>query len=135
MKKVEIDRLVALLIDIVLISMLSGFVGRIKLFDFSWFGFEFLSYLNTSFIVMLFYFLVVAIGNNGISFGKLIMKIKVVNRDSNEELTLRNRIYQGVFKSFAISFFLLTIIDYLIFNNVIFYDRILKLKTIRKEYI
>lgn len=125
----EKKRLLALFIDLIIISIASSVTNNIKLFDIELFGFIFSSYLNLTFIFVLVYFLFIAIINNGITVGKRIMSIKVVNEETNLKLNMKNRILRAVFKSFAVSLFFLTIIDYLVFNTI-FYDRLLKSKTV-----
>lgn len=125
----EKKRLLALFIDLIIISITSSVTNNVKLFDIEFFGFIFSSYLNLTFIFVLVYFLFIAIINNGITVGKRIMSIKVVNEETNLKLNMKNRILRAVFKSFAVSLFFLTIIDYLVFNTI-FYDRLLKSKTV-----
>lgn len=131
MKQIERKRLTALLIDLIVISILSSLFKDVKMFEFALFGLKISSYLNVSFILMLLYFLFFSLMNNGVSFGKKLVKIKVIRSDLKTMPSVKNQIIRAILKTLAITLFVLTFIDYLVFNKM-FYDRILKLEVVKK---
>lgn len=128
------DRILALLIDCFIIGVLYSFFDFIMfervIHSFTFFNQVFnikLDYFNIIFFFI--YFIIFDIINDGISFGKMIMKNRVVNIDGSN-LKLAKRIYRTFLKTIFIYFFPINFIYYLIKKST-FQDVILKTKTIK----
>lgn len=128
------DRILALLIDCFVIGVLYSFFDFIKferiIHSFTLFNHVLnikLDYFNIVFFFI--YFIIFDITNDGISFGKMIMKIRVVDIDGNS-LKLSKRICRTFLKTIFIYFFPINFIYYLI-KKLTFQDAILKTKTIK----
>lgn len=131
-------RFYALIIDFIIISTIVAFISSFIEIDFCKIGSvrfleqEWAFRYSIRFLIVVLYYLLFDCFSDGISFGKKIMKLKIVNYH-NEAPILKKRLLRTVLKSFLLFTLIspLLLIHYILKKNV-FYDIILKTKIVMK---
>lgn len=129
-------RIYALLLDAVFISIIQSVVllfievkpisfGNISFLDLTW-----KSELNIRILFPLVYFLIFDAANNGITFGKRILNIRVV-LSTGQPLTLLQRLNRSFLKWFFVMVLSLVSLLYYLIKSETIHDKIMGTKTIR----
>ncbi|WP_396182163.1 RDD family protein [Flavobacterium sp.] len=142
MGKVLMLRIGALVVDYIIYSIfISLFFSLTKLEKRISLGSDFLGDLEINYsleithFTFLAYFLVFDFFFNGTTIGKKVLNIIVVNKNDFKFLSLSNRIKRTLLKFISVLIFPITIILYLINNDLILQDKYSKGITIIKEKI
>lgn len=131
--KIKNKRILALTIDLIIIGffvrLLSSLVdlnfsqGNLFLFDTNFtYGYSLV------FIIYIIYFFVFDYINNGVTFGKRIFKIEVIQIDKTR-LSLSKRLIRSILKVVSIIIFPITLLMFMI-NGKTLHDNICKTKSI-----
>lgn len=132
---INFKRIIALLIDVFIISLFTNFINRylktsIDLWSSESRYFTFTISIGAFFIFLLIYLILFDIYNSGDTLGKIIVKIKKI-KNNGSDLNLKERVHNSILKVLAISFWPISLIIFLIKKNTI-QDLILETKTISK---
>ncbi|GAA0750028.1 RDD family protein [Gaetbulibacter jejuensis] len=136
-KNIYISRLFAFIIDMAIVkfgfNLINGYIfslsyeltevnilNNVFSFSFSLLVFVFFTYL------ILFDFL-----NNGLTFGKMILRIKVLN-DQNSNLEIKEALKRSFYKFLTVLFIPISFILFLAKDNFLFQDYYTKTKTVFK---
>ncbi len=98
--------------------------------SFKIFLFNFNYGLTLQFIIMVMYFIIFDILNNGKTFGKLLFSINVVNKSSLENLSVKKLLERTFYKSLSILVLPISVILFVINNGYTIQDKIVDTKTI-----
>lgn len=131
-------RFYALIIDFIIISFIITFISSFIEIDFYKIGSikflnqEWMVKYSIRFFVIVLYYIVFDCLGDGVSIGKRIMKLKIVNYHSQIPV-FGQRLLRTILKSFLLFTFIcpLLLIYYFIKKNI-FYDIVLKTKVIMK---
>lgn len=131
--KIKNKRIFALIIDLIIIGFFVSFLS--SFFDLNYSQGN-LFFLNTNFIygyslmfiIYIIYFFIFDCLNNGVTFGKRILKIEVVQTDK-VSLTLSKRLIRSILKVVSIIVFPITLLMFLI-NGKTLHDNICKTESI-----
>lgn len=126
-------RILALIIDLLIIGAITAFVSRYvtlktELETVNFADTDFMVGFSFAFLLFLLYFILIDIFNEGKTVGKVTFKLKVVSKNG-QELKLSNRLCRSVFKFFSYSLFPISVVLYLI-NGASLHDWVCKTKTI-----
>lgn len=130
-------RFLAVIIDQFAISLVYSFVNLFVDLDFYVGNLFFLGKIwtvNLSFILLisLIYYLSFDLFNNGITFGKSIIKIKVISINGTN-LLVSEKIIRSIIKVISIAILIFPLL-YFFITNSIYHDKIVKSKTIKSFF-
>lgn len=132
-------RIYAFLIDNTIISLLIGvFFSFLKINKSLYIGTKTIGGLELNFsleiityFAFLIYFILFDIFFTGLTIGKKLLKIKVVNKNNYYELTFFHRFKRTLLKFISFTIFPISILVYFIYNKFILQDRFSIGKTVK----
>jgi len=134
MKKIIYRRILALIIDSMIISVIFSvisplFIKNFYLGSFTFFEKTWVISFHIYFIVFLCYFLFFDLLNNGITFGKMILHVRLVSEKNDSLPAKGTQFIRSLVKAIATTIPLISIIYYAIKKRTI-QDVVAKTKTI-----
>lgn len=137
MENINKKRIYSLIVDIAISNLISMIFFSVMNLKYNFYENSFVVFNNEisfgfsfQIIIMFMYFIIFDIFNQGKSFGKLIFSIKLIRKNSLEELTTIDLLKRSIYKMISIVLLPISIILFLFYNCFSLQDRFSNSKTI-----